>query len=239
MPNIYVGTSGWNYLDWKERFYPKGLSQARWLDHYTKFFNTVELNVTFYRLVKKEVFQGWYRQTPRKFSFVVKGSRYITHIKRLKDCRQPLNLFISNARGLKDKLVAVLWQLPPGFKKDLKRLEAFLRLAKKSGLPQVFEFRHPSWFDREVYALLEKYNSALCIAHSSRYPCVKRITASFTYLRFHGGRVLYGGNYSDRELRQWAGLAKKIKVKDIFAFFNNDAGGFAVKNAIRFKKLLS
>lgn len=238
MFNIYLGTSGWNYLDWKDRFYPKGLSQDKWLDHYTNFFDTVELNVTFYRLVKKKIFRGWYDRTPKGFCFVAKGSRYITHIKRLKNCAEPLNLFIDSAKGLKEKLIAVLWQLPPGFKKDLKRLEIFLKLVTKTRIPQVFEFRHLSWFDKEVYALLKKYNICLCIAHSGRYPCVKEITSDFTYLRFHGGKTLYGGNYSDKELKRWAKFIKDLKVKDVFVFFNNDAHGFAVKNALRFKELL-
>jgi len=122
---IFIGTSGWNYPHWKGIFYPKGLSQSRWLEHYVKFFNSVELNVTFYRLVKRPVFEGWYKRTPENFYFIIKGSRFITHVKRLKNCRQPVKLLLENAGALKEKLAVVLWQLPPGFKADIERLENF------------------------------------------------------------------------------------------------------------------
>ena len=150
--------------------------------------------------------------------------------------------------GLNKKLIAILWQLPPSFKKDLRRLESFLKLLNKHKIRQVFEFRNESWFNHEVYALLKKHNVCLCIAHSSRFPSVKEVTADFIYLRFHGANALYASNYSDKELKEWANFAKNYcakggsasggKTKDIFAFFNNDAEGFAVKNALRFRRLL-
>jgi uncharacterized protein YecE (DUF72 family) len=236
---IYVGTSGWNYPHWKEVFYPQGLPQAKWLQHYVKFFNCVELNVTFYRLVKKETFQNWRKRTPDDFYFVAKGSRFITHIKKIKDIKQPLDLFIDNASGLKDKLASVLWQLPPSFKKDIKRLESFFKLLKKTDIRHSFEFRNDTWFDKEVYQLFKEYNFCLCIAHSPRFPCHKVVTADFLYLRFHGGKSLYSSNYSDKELKDWARFAREFKRnKDIFTFFNNDARGYAVKNALRFRELL-
>lgn len=239
MAKIFVGTSGWSYPHWADGvFYPQGLKENKWLEHYAKFFNAVELNVTFYRLVQKKTFQNWHRRTPEDFYFVAKGSRFITHIKKLKNIKEPLNSFINNATGLDKKLLAILWQLPPSFKKDLKRLESFLKLLVKIKIRQVFEFRNKTWFDREIYGLLKKYNACLCIAHSQRFPCVKEITANFIYLRFHGGNALYASNYSDRELKEWANFAKAYKTKDIFAFFNNDAEGFAVKNALRFRRLL-
>lgn len=240
MSKLFIGTSGWNYSHWAEGvFYPLGLSQNQWLKHYTKFFNCVELNVTFYRLVQKKTFQNWHKRTPKGFSFVAKGSRFITHIKKLKQIREPLNLFIDNLSRLKEKLAAILWQLPPSFKKDLKRLEAFLKLLKKTKMRQAFEFRNETWFDQEVYSLLKDYHACLCIAHSGRFPYIKEVTADFLYLRFHGaGSVLYSCNYSDQELKEWADFVKKFKHKDIFAFFNNDAYGYAVKNALRFRELL-
>ena len=236
---IYAGTSGWSYLHWKEVFYPEGLPQSKWLQHYVKFFNSVELNVTFYRLVKKKTFQNWRKGTPGNFYFVAKGSRFITHIKRLKDAKEPVDLFVDNARGLEKKLAVVLWQLPPSFKKDIRRLETFFKLLIKTKLRHSVELRNETWFDGEVYRLFEKYKICLCIAHSPRFPCEKVVTADFLYLRFHGGRQLYGSNYSDKELKEWAGFAREYKKKkDIFAFFNNDAHGFAVKNALRFRELL-
>jgi len=238
MYRLFIGTSGWNYAHWSEGvFYPPGLSQNKWLQYYTDFFNSVELNVTFYRLVQKKTFQNWYKRTPRDFYFVAKGSRFITHIKKIKAVKEPLSLFIESAINLKEKLAAILWQLPPSLKKDLKRLETFLKLLKKTKIRQVFEFRNESWFDKETYALLKEYNTCLCIAHSNRFPCVKEVTADFLYLRFHGGESLYSSNYPDKELKEWADFVKGTK-KDIFVFFNNDAYGYAVKDALRFRELL-
>lgn len=238
MSRLFIGTSGWNYPHWQGVFYAQGLRQNKWLQHYAKFFDCVELNVTFYRLVQKKTFQNWYKRTPQNFYFVAKGSRFITHIKKMRGIKESLKLFIDNVVELKEKLAAILWQLPPSFKKDLKRLESFLKLLNKTKIRQAFEFRNNSWFDKEVYALLKKYNACLCIAHSSRFPCVKEVTADFIYLRLHGSGALYSSNYADKELKEWAGFAKKFPNKDIFAFFNNDAYGYAVKNALRFRELL-
>lgn len=238
MSVIFVGTSGWNYPHWAGGvFYPAALSEGKWLEYYAEFFNAVELNVTFYRLVQKKTFENWRIRTPKDFCFAAKGSRIITHIKKFKTSKEPLDLFTNNVSGLKEKLGAVLWQLPPAFKKDLKLLEAFLKLLKKRQR-QAFEFRNESWFDEEVYSLLKKYNAALCIAHSGRFPCVKEVTADFLYLRFHGSESLYSSNYSDKELREWAGFVGKYRDKDIFAFFNNDACAYAIKNALKFKEFL-
>ncbi len=237
---IFIGTSGWNYQHWRRVFYPEKLSPSRWLEYYINFFNCVELNVTFYRLIRKTTFQDWYHKTPENFHFVVKGSRFITHIKRLKEIKQPLGLFINNALGLREKLALVLWQLPPSLKKDISLLESFIKLLKRTKLKHCFEFRNTTWFDKETYQLLKEFNVCLCIAHSPRFPCRKIITADFLYLRFHGGERLYTSNYTDRELRRWANFVHRFKKKkDIFAFFNNDAQGFAIKNALRFRELLS
>lgn len=241
MANLFIGTSGWNYPHWADGvFYPEGLSQSKWLEYYAKFFNSVELNVTFYRLVSAKTFQNWYKRTPKDFYFVAKGSRFITHIKRLRAVSEPLSLFLGNVTALKEKLAAILWQFPPSFKKDLRRLEAFLKLLnKKTETRQVFEFRNPTWFDNESYMLFKKHNACLCIAHSgTRYPCVKKETADFIYLRFHGGKSLYSSNYTDEELKEWTAFAKGTKDKDIFAFFNNDFCGYAVKNALKFRHFL-
>lgn len=238
MPRLFIGTSGWNYPHWQGVFYPDQLGQSAWLEYYTQFFNCVELNVTFYRLVQKKTFQNWYKRTPKDFYFVAKGSRFITHIKRLKSVKEPLDLFLNHALGLKDKLAALLWQLPPGFKKDIGRIEIFLKLVKKTKIRQVFEFRNPSWFDIETFGLLKKYNACLCIAHSSQFPCIKEITADFLYLRFHGNAALYSSNYSLEELKEWAGFARSVKLREVFAFFNNDAYGYALGNAKQFRGLL-
>lgn len=239
MKNLYIGTSGWNYKHWSEGvFYPSHISKSHWLEYYASVFNTVELNVTFYRLVPKNNFQDWAKRTPANFRFVVKGSRFITHIKKLKDSRQPFELFMENASGLGEKFAAVLWQLPPVFKKNLERLEEFLCLLKATGIRQVFEFRNSTWFSDDVYKLLESHNACLCIAHSGKFPCVREITTDFLYLRFHGGRSIYSCDYSEAELKEWARFAAKSECKDVFGFFNNDACGYATKNALRFRELL-
>jgi len=243
---VYVGTSGYNYPHWWNRvFYPSDLPQKKWLEYYAEYFDTVELNVSFYRLPQKEVFDGWYKRTPKKFVFAMKGSRFITHIKRLKDCRDPLSLLFEHASPLKEKLGVVLWQLPPRFKFQKERLEEFCVLL--STLPRsklhrhAFEFRDESWFCNEAFRILEEFRFAFCIAHGSGLPFIEKITSHVIYLRLHGGQVLYGSNYSDKELKQWA---KKIedwrkKKKTVFVYFNNDAYGFAVKNALTLKKLVS
>jgi uncharacterized protein YecE (DUF72 family) len=239
---ILIGTSGYTYQHWRKVFYPGDLKPNKWLEFYTQHFNTVELNVTFYRLPSKKVFRGWHNKTPRNFKFVIKGSRFITHIKRLKDPKEPLKIFFENAAGLEDKLLCVLWQLPPSSKCDLQRLENFVKILKKnySHCLHSFEFRNQSWFNKEVFSLLKNNDMNLCIADSPDFPAHEIITSSFLYLRFHGGKILYGSRYSTKELKSWAEKAKTWlkKTNFLLAFFNNDAHGFAIKNALKFKELL-
>jgi len=243
---VLIGTSGYNYPHWwNGLFYPSDLPQRKWLEFYAQYFDTVELNVSFYRLPRKEVFEGWYKRTPRRFSFAVKGSRFITHIKRLKDCREPLSLLLEHASPLKEKLGVVLWQLPPRFKFQKKKLEEFCillsTLPRSKRLRHAFEFRDESWFCQEAFRILEDFNFAFCIAHGSGLPFMERVTSNFIYLRLHGGEVLYGSNYSDKELKGWAEKIERWrdKGKDIFVYFNNDAYGFATKNALALKKFVS
>lgn len=240
----YIGTSGYSYNHWWDGvFYPADVKPSRWLEYYAKYFNTVELNVSFYRLPKKETFEGWRKRTPENFKFVAKGSRFITHIKKLKDVEEPLEVFFKNAPGLKNKLEAVLWQLPPGLKVDIEKLKGFCEsLEKWKKIRQAFEFRHQSWFCERVYEVLRQHNFSLCVAHSGRWPPVEEVTADFVYFRFHGGGdVLYSSNYTEKELKNWAAKAKNYlkQEKDVFAYFNNDAHGYAVKNAMRLKELLN
>jgi uncharacterized protein YecE (DUF72 family) len=242
---IFIGTSGYNYPHWWNGvFYPSDLPQRKWLEFYAEYFDTVELNVSFYRLPRKEVFEGWYKRTPKEFSFAVKGSRYITHIKRLKDCREPLSLLLEHAFPLKEKLGVTLWQLPPRFTFQKERLEEFCVLL--STLPRskhqrhAFEFRDESWFCKEAFRILEEFRFAFCIAHGSGLPFIEKITTNFIYLRFHGGDVLHGSSYSDKELKEWAGNIQKWRKKDktAFVYFNNDAEAYAVINAERLKQIL-
>lgn len=242
---VTVGTSGYNYRHWWDGvFYPADVPQRKWLEYYAQHFDTVELNVTFYRLPKKATFEGWFKRTPPNFTFVVKGSRFITHIKKLKDCEEPLNVFFDNSSALKKKMGAILWQLPPNLRIDRQRLEEFssllLTLPISKKMRHVFEFRHESWFCQEIYDLLKKCHFSLCIAHSDRWPCIDEVTADFIYLRFHGGQTLYGSDYSDEELLVWAVKGRNwlSQGRDVYAYFNNDAHGFAIRNALTFRDLL-
>jgi len=248
---VFIGTSGYNYPHWKDKFYPPKTAQKEWLQFYARHFNSVELNVTFYHLPREEVFQNWYNRTPEHFRFIIKGSRFITHIKRLNDCKEPLNLFFRNAKGLKEKLAGVLWQLPPLFKYNAERIKNFVTLLKR--WPQYlysFEFRNESWFNDEVYNLFKHHNISLCIADSPSFAFTEEITGDFLYLRFHGGRILYASEYSPAELKSWQckvnAWIKCLREKPnrqseptLFAFFNNDTQGFALKNAIRFREFIN
>ena len=162
MVRVVVGTSGWQYASWKGRFYPKGLAQARWLDHYASRFDTVELNNSFYRLPAESTFEGWRERTPARFVFVVKASRYITHIRRLREAKDSVDLFWDRAQRIGDKLGPVLFQLPPRFRADLDLLRAFLRALPK-GMRAAFEFRDKSWESEDVYRLLDNAGAAWVI----------------------------------------------------------------------------
>lgn len=239
---ILTGTSGYSYSHWKEVFYPRDIPQSKWLEFYVQHFNCLELNVTFYRLPQKKAFKSWYRRTPEGFKFVLKGSRFITHIKRLKDCGEALKTFFDRARELKEKLICILWQLPPSLKFDCQRIEDFAGYLKNNykNCLQSFEFRNETWFQDSTYSILKANNFNLCIADSPDYPCREVLTSNFAYLRFHGGKKLYTSEYSKDELELWAEKIKKWpkKLKLLFAFFNNDASGFAIKNARQFRKIL-
>lgn len=250
MSQIYIGTSGYSYWHWKGLFYPKDLPSYKWLEYYAKHFNTVELNVTFYRLPNAAAFKSWYRRTPKLFLYVCKGSRFITHVKKFKGIKRATQLFFERVGLLHEKLGIILWQLPPTWKVNIKRFLEFLKILeeqtqrfkeKKITVKHVFEFRHQSWFCKEVYNLLCKYKFGLVIADSPRFPCVEKVTADFVYLRFHGGKILYGSRYSKKELTDWAKKIKKWQKEnfDIYIYFNNDAHAFAVKNAKELKKILN
>ncbi|MCA1588006.1 MAG: DUF72 domain-containing protein [Chloroflexi bacterium] len=238
---IRIGCSGWNYVSWRGSFYPKGMPANRWLEHYASVFDTVEVNTTFYRLAKKEAVARWASQTPPEFCFAVKASRYLTHIKRLKEMQTGLQRLIEPLQPLREagKLGALLWQLPPNFHRDLDRLDFAL-----GHLPpgrHAFEFRHASWFCEEVYALLREHRVALAIGDRPDYPFVAHeLTADFTYVRFHYGHRGARGNYSKSELEQWAErIAGWARARiDVFAYFNNDWETFAPRNALALARMV-
>ena len=246
MAKLLIGTSGYNYSHWGDGvFYPKGLPQRRWLEFYSEHFDTVELNVTFYRLVKREVFEGWHRRTHDHFVFAIKGSRYITHVKRLGGCDEALERLSENAEGLAEKLKIILWQFPPRFVYHMDRLAAFCKLLTQSPIldkiEHTFEFRHSSWIVPEVDRELERHGLSLCIADSPHLPSPRTSTAQFVYLRLHGSHSLYDSKYTDTELTRWARNVGDWlnQGKSVYVYFNNDVAGYAVENARRLREILT
>lgn len=236
----YIGTSGWVYPHWREVFYPPKLAQSKWLEFYTNHFSTVELNNSFYRLPSENAFCNWRDTSPQGFVYAVKVSRFITHIKRLKDVGEPVETFLSRARHLNEKLGPLLYQLPPNMRRNDERLDAFLSLLP-IGLRHVVEFRHESWLDDGVFDILRRHNVGLCVFDMPGVSCPLLATADFAYIRFHGSSGLYFSCYSDEELEDWArrisGLARDLDA--VYIYFNNDAEGFALKNAQTLREKLA
>jgi uncharacterized protein YecE (DUF72 family) len=232
--SVHVGCSGWNYAHWRERVYPKGVPQSRWLEHYASLLNTVEVNATFYRLPRREAVARWVEQTPPGFVFAVKASRYLTHLRRLTDLGGGIERFYERIEPLvrSPKLGPVLWQLPANFHRDDQRLANALE-ALPSGR-HCFEFRHESWFAPEVYELLRAGGAALVIGDDPRRPFqTHELTADWTYVRFHRGRRGRNGNYAQSELEEWRNRIAAWRSRvEVFAYFNNDWEGYAVKNAL-------
>jgi uncharacterized protein YecE (DUF72 family) len=238
---IRIGCSGWNYAHWRNGvFYPPRLPASKWLDFYAERFDTVEVNATFYRLPKREAVANWVRQSPPEFLFAVKGSRYLTHIKRLLDLGQGLDRYYERIEPLvrSPKLGPVLWQLPGNFRRDDERLAAALERLPPGR--HCFEFRHESWFVDEIYELLRSHGVALVIGDTPTRPFqTHEWTADWTFLRFHGGTRGLRGNYSETELREWSARIERWRGRgDVFAYFNNDWEGFAPRNALRLRDLL-
>jgi uncharacterized protein YecE (DUF72 family) len=230
---VRIGCSGWNYADWRGVLYPKGLPPSRWLARYAELFDTVEINNTFYRLPKREAVQGWVEQSPPGFVFAVKASRYLTHVKRLTDMEQGVQRLLERLEPMvaSPKMGPMLWQLPGNFKRDDGRLaHALDRLPAGR---HAFEFRHPSWFCDAVYEALRAHGVALAIGdHPERPWQSHELTADFTFVRLHYGRRGRRGNYGPSELDEWARALRRLARRgEVFAYFNNDWEGFAVRNA--------
>ena len=238
---VRIGCSGWNYASWRQEFY-NGLPARAWLEHYARHFDTVEINTTFYRLPNRDAVANWVRTAPAGFVFTVKVSRYLTHIKRLRDLDLGLDRFAERIEPLarSAKMGPLLWQLPPNFARDDERLvSALARLPR--ACRHCIEFRHPSWFVDEVYELLRTHGVALVIGDRPEVRSFQAhlFTADWTLVRFHYGSRGRRGNYSDAELRDWARrFAEWRRQVEIFAYFNNDWEVFAVRNARRLKELL-
>jgi len=238
MARVWIGTSGWTYSSWKGVFYPSDLPSRQYLEFYAREFPTTEVNYSFYHLPRPSTYEKWAAQAPDSFLFALKASRFITHVRRLVDVEEAWATFVQNALALGPHLGPILLQFPPSFRCDRKKLDLFLKIAqrpapKSDRLKLAFEFRHETWFTREVYLLLRERNAALCIADSSRYPRRNEVTADFVYLRFHGKTNLFTSNYSDSELTEEAKLIRQnlSDRRDVYVYFNNDALGHAVANA--------
>ena len=241
MKPVRIGCSGWNYDDWRGRLYPEAEPRRRWLELYAERFAAVEVNTTFYRLPKREAVAAWVDQTPTGFTFAVKASRYLTHVKRLRDVGDGIERFYERIEPLRDagRLGPVLWQLPATFHRDDERLETWLQ-ALPTGRHTI-EFRHPSWFARPVLDALAGHGVALTIGdHPQRPFQTHDATAPWRYIRFHYGTRGRNGNYSAAEIDTWARrIAAWRRTGEVFAFFNNDWKGYAPANAAALSRRLS
>jgi uncharacterized protein YecE (DUF72 family) len=236
---IHVGCSGWVYKHWRGLFYPEGLPQKRWFERYAGEFGTVEINASFYRVPKAETFDGWREKAPEGFRYAVKVNRFITHLKKLVGVEDTLADFIALARRLGPSLGPLLYQLPPSLHKDLSRLEAFLEHLP-GDLEQVFEFRHKSWYDENVLALLDRHGMGF-VAHDLRGLLSPRWASGRTaYVRFHGSGGRYSGRYSDESLLGWADwLVNETRGgRSAWAYFNNDIHGHAIDDARTLKSMI-
>src|SRR5688572_14820072 len=232
MEGLFVGTSGWVYKGWAGSFYPKEVPSREHLAFYASQFNTVEINASFYRLPAETMVKGWRERAPNGFIYAVKGSRFITHMKKLNVTRPSIEIFFKRARLLREHLGPILWQLPPNLHFDLKRLDTFLgKLPKR--FRYAVEFRHPSWINDETFQLLRKHKAAHVSLSSMAMPLDLTITADFVYIRFHGLQGGFAHDYTGEELKPWAAHCRHA-LRDglrVYAYFNNDANTRAPGNA--------
>ena len=239
--DVRIGTSGWHYKHWVGTYYPETCKPAQMLAHYLRDFDTVELNNSFYRLPTEQAFDCWRDATPPGFRFAVKGSRFITHNKTLKDPENALENLLPRAERLDEKLGVILWQLPPKWRKNVERLEEFL-----AALPRehryTFEFREPSWHADDVRAVLRRYNAAFCIYELAGFHTDFEVTADFAYVRLHGPAAgKYQGSYTDAQLERWAERVAEWSrtLRAVYIYFDNDQHGYAAQNARTLKRMLT
>ena len=236
-----IGCSGWNYKSWKARFYPEALKPAEWLRYYVGVFDTVEINSSFYRLPTPETFAGWREQTPHGFLAAVKASRYLTHLKQLRDPEAPVQRLLESATALGPRLGPILDQLPARIQHDLPRLDRFLDAlpatwpegGRRQRLRHVIEFRHPSWYVDDVFTRLADCGVALCLHDKLGSDIAEPMVGPFLYVRFHGTSGAYHGSYGDAALDAWADrlTAEWRAGREVYAYFNNDPDAVATVNA--------
>jgi uncharacterized protein YecE (DUF72 family) len=235
---LYVGTSGWQYPHWRRVFYPERLPRRSWLPYFAERFQTVEVNNTFYNLPEKPVFEHWRKSSPPDFVFALKMSRFLTHLKRLHDPEEPVDRFMERARRLGPKLGPILLQLPPRFPVNIERLSLTLAQFPRSARVAV-EFRDESWFTDETRALLERHRAALCLADSPRRKQPAWRTAPWGFVRFHDGAGAHAPGYERDVLRRWVERIAETwpSRDDVYVYFNNDARGYAIRDAVTFAEL--
>jgi uncharacterized protein YecE (DUF72 family) len=236
---VHIGTSGWHYQHWKGPFYPEKLPASKMLEFYTRHFDTVELNNTFYRLPVETGVQQWRESTPPGFCFAAKGSRFLTHMKKLKDPEPGIERFFERISPLGKKLGPIVFQLPPWWEADPERLDAFL-----TALPPrrryAFELRNPTWHTEEIYRILRRHNTAFCIFEIAGFHTDFTLTANFTYVRLHGPGDKYQGSYSDDQLAAWADRIREWdrSLRALYLYFDNDQAAYAVENALTLKRMI-
>ena len=233
----HLGTSGWSYAGWKGRFYPDELSQKEWFPYYVQHFNTVEINMTFYRFPKPETLRGWLGKVPEQFKFTLKANRQITHYKKIKGVKSDVRYFYILADNLREKLGCILFQLPPSLSLDLDLLEEFLS-DLSAEYKNVIEFRHESWYTKKVFDLLKSHKVIFCVVSSKKVPSTIVETNETCYFRFHGLTGGYRYSYTYEELKEWAGEIKKTKAKECYIYFNNDYQAYAVANSKKLGEFL-
>jgi uncharacterized protein YecE (DUF72 family) len=233
--SVAIGTSGWQYADWRGRLYPRRLAQKEWLAHYADRFASVEVNNVFYRLPEKATFERWAAATPDDFVFSLKASRYLTHVLRLSKPREPIRRLLGSASGLAHKLGPILLQLPANFRVDPKRLSSTLK-AFPPDVKVAFEPRHESWYTDEVAEILQQYRASFCLTDTPQRKSPLWRTADWGYLRLHEGRAQPAPCYGRTALTSWAGRLADLwdASEDVYVYFNNDHGGCAVRDAHRF-----
>jgi uncharacterized protein YecE (DUF72 family) len=239
---VHIGTSGWSYDHWVDVLYPRKATSLERLDAYAKVFDTVEVNNTFYRWPNDDVFKSWHDRVPENFLITAKASRALTQFRKLNEPEEWLQTMESGMSRLRIKRGVLLFQLPPSFGRNLDRLDQCLKGVSRRQRVAV-EFRHPSWDVEETFELLSQRGAAYCVTSGAGLPCIPRATANFVYVRLHGPdqEHMYAGSYSEADLRWWAERISEWKEqgRDVFAYFNNDGFGHAVRNACRLLELVA
>lgn len=241
MNKVVVGTSGWNYREWKDTLYG-GVPQKRWLEHYASTFAAVEINATFYRLLQEKTVRQWAERTPDDFIFAAKGSRYTTHTKRLKEPEAAIGKQQKNLAPLHRKLQVVCWQLPATMQKNMDRLTGFTQaLDHWPDVMHTVEFRHSSWFDQETAECLQAHNVGICISDAADWPRWDHVSSDLIYIRLHGNRETYQSAYSSAELQKWADCisARRQQGYTVHVYFDNTDSGAAVDNALELASLVT